>query len=290
MPRPENANGGVPSCDHSNQGEIMYVRGPGRSLLVHEAKHITSGGYEIFGARSWNPGWIEEGTAFSASEKTSRAASGIAPGQRVTAADIFVDAGIESASTQNMRAATALARVYLAAAPIASVLGNPVPNPGESNFYASSWFFHRFLEDAYGDGSGVEPFLTMNRQIGGPAGIEAATGASMDRLFGEFMLAIAVDDEPVARARTARRFSAYDFAGIGEAEYEPTLQHAPWPVVEASESYGSYEWSFDAWTTAPVFFDFSASSTSGLVIEVLRKDGGPVDPEQRFATVVVRLE
>jgi hypothetical protein len=286
LPRPEHAAPGAGSCPTSNEAEIMYVAGPGRFLLTHEAKHVSSFGWAFFGGRGMHPGWIEEGTAVVASEKASRLASGVSPTTRAGPAEIL-PGGAVTDDSQNMWAVVATARRFLAAAPVASLVGNPNPNPGGSSFYSASWFFHRFLEDAYGTGDGIAPLRGQNTVEAGIAGIEALTGTSMPELLVRFMAAIAVDDVPAARAAATHTFKGYDFGALADAEPYAAYQLGSWPIPEAAGVFQDGTWMLDAWYTAPTFFTFNTDGHRPYV-EILAGDGTALAPEHDVVVTVTR--
>jgi hypothetical protein len=256
-------------------------------LLAHEAKHVTSVAWTLYGGRASQPAWIEEGTAVLASELASRHASGIAPTRRVGAAEVYV--GGQRPATESdsylMWAAAIVAHNYLAAAPLSGITGDPVPNPSGASFYGASWLFHRYVIDAYGAGDPHGMMRRLNTVSGGPAGLEAETGRTLSQLFTELMQAVLVDDLPEARQASARRFESYAFADVLAADPVST----DWPAFVGKGGFVANVWDLPTWETSANLFELSTEGTEPLEIEVLRGDGAPVGPEQDVALLIVRV-
>ncbi|MEN8374223.1 MAG: Ig domain-containing protein [Gemmatimonadota bacterium] len=288
VPRPEHAVEGFASCPASNESEIIYVRAPGKALFAHEAKHVSSGGWFTYGGREPHRApWIEEGTAVLASELASRHAAGVAPTQRIGAADVYV-AGqrpVPDDPSYLMWAATVTGYNYLAAAPFSGITGDPNPNPNGSSFYGASWLFHRYVLDQYGAGDPHGLMRRLNTVSGGVAGLEAETGRPIASLFTELMEAALVDDEPAARSAAAHRFQSYDFGDIIESDPAGVT----WPPFIARVGFGAGTWDLPTWETSSNLFEFVASGTQDQLLSLTRGDGTEVTPEHDVALLVVRV-
>lgn len=280
FPRPEHAVSGG-TCSYSNEGEVTYYNRPSSDFylgsLVHEAKHISSHGWAIFGGRGYNPSWIEEGTAEIAKEKSSRDASALADGEEARAADAQT-----TREGYGMYVVNARARSFLRASPASGIIGTPSPNPNGSTYYGSSWLLHRYLADTYAAGDEDAFFRTMNTTGGGVAAIEQATGRSLSALLVELMAAVAVEGQPAARAAATTRFRSYDFVDIA-AQYAGT-----WPYALGVGPFRTGDAELSTYYSAPSFFDFEAGSEP-MRLDALGLGGENALADDDVAVTVTRI-
>lgn len=290
LPRPEHAADTVVSCAQSNEGEIVYHRSGSPYTYIHEIRHIASHGRYLFDVdAAQRSSWVEEGTAVMASEMLSRRAAGIAPGQRVSAADVYVDAGLPSWETYYLWVAPLNGYGYLAASPLSGLISTPSPNPNRASIYGSGWLFHQYLVDRFADGDPTPFLLQLLENGGGVDDTGNRVGVPWPDLLTDFMSAILVEDVPEARALTDNRFVSYDFEDIIDSEQRPEYQEGHWPALQADEPFGDFDWKIETWRTAANLFQLSADGEGPLLVEVLSGDGGPVDAEEDAGFVVVRV-
>lgn len=284
-PRLEHLNAGF-YCPGSNEMEITYFLRPDsdyyRGVGVHEAKHISSHGYAVFGGRSFNPSWIEEGTAEIANEMASRDAAGFADGAEVGLSDIY-PGGSLTANTYALAVMHSRARTFLKASPLSALIGDPSPNPSGSTIYGASWLFHRYLVDAYSGGNENAMVLALNTVSSGPSRISTVTGQSMATLLSEFLTAIAVEGASAAEAAQSKKMVSYDHAGIASGFAET------WPYVESSTGFTSGTFDLSTHYTSPNFFDFAGPSAAHLRLDAFDTSGSPLSATPDVVLRVVRI-
>jgi hypothetical protein len=288
-PLPENYNAGGSTCAGSNEAEIFYTLSLNHdwflSVMVHEVKHLSSIGYAIFDGRGFHSElWLEEGTAEIASELSSRSAIGAAEGAEVRFAQ-FYSGTLPTREGFGIAILQARVRDFLRAAPINSVIGNPLPNPYNSSFYGSGWLFHRYLADAYAAGQGGEAafFRRLNTEGTGPGGIEAVVGRSFAELMTEFATAIMVEGQPQARNALQKRFRSYDFQEIA-SRFAGT-----WPYVNSTGAYSTGDIQTTAIFGGLGLHDFVSSGTPLQRLDLFRNDAGLISVPDDVVLTVVRL-
>lgn len=285
FPRLEHVAAGY-YCASSNEGEITYYNRPSSDFylgsLVHEAKHISSHGWAIFGGRGYNPSWIEEGTAEIAKEKSSRAASGVRDGAQVDRAGIYPSGSLTRA-TYGMGVVHSRARAFLKAAPLSGIIGNPSPNPSGSTYYGSSWLLHRWLADAFADGDEAAFFRAMNTGGTGIAAIQDATGRTFSELLAGFMTALAVEGSGAARAAAPLRFRSYDFADIA------TVASGTWPYALGTGAFRTGDVSLPTYYSAPSFFEFEAAGGDPLRLDALTGEGLDTRADDEVVLTITRI-
>ena len=237
-------------CAGSNGMELVYISEsllsalgaePGVrhyqvfSTTVHEVKHVSSL-YRRWAADDFHPTWIEEGTAEIAAEMSSRkameAAGGVARGA-VLNRDAYPLRDGSIISPENFGMLVGLARTTASySASVNSLTGNP--SAGHS-FYGTSWHFHRFLGDAYGNaaGNGEGPLFTAlndTATASGAPGIEQVTGKPVAVLVEEYVTAMMFNG--TGAPQPERSFSTYDFPSATFELFRPEGQPDglyPWP-------------------------------------------------------------
>ncbi|MCY4574827.1 MAG: Ig-like domain-containing protein [Gemmatimonadetes bacterium] len=280
------------ACARSNQMELVYMsetqlRALGSEqentyyqalpTIVHEMKHISSL-YRRTAAGSFHPTWIEEGTAEIAAERSSRkamqAAGGLAQEALLTRDDYPPRDG-SIISPENYGVLTVLARTTLAYTAYNNSLVMD-PAPGHS-FYGSSWHFHRFLGDAYGDASeraDGDFFTALNdtTATAGTAGMEEITGQSISALILEYATAMMLNGTGVQQPQ--RTFHTYDFPSATHQLFRPDFQPDglyPWPRTGGAPApFRSGTWIGGLAPAGIRFYDFRSDGTGdGIEIEVL---------------------
>jgi hypothetical protein len=287
-PLQENYNAGGFYCTGSNEGEVFYTLSPQSDfflgVLVHEAKHISSHGYAIFGGRGFQPSWIEEGTAEIANELAGRSAIGAVEGAELRFADFYAGT-LPTPEGYAIAVIQARARTFLRAAPINSVIGNPNPNPNQSTYYGASWMFHRYLADAYAAAHGGEAafFRRLNTQGTGLSEIQNVVGRPFTELLTEFATAIMVEGQPQARNALQKRFRSYDFQEIA-SRFAGT-----WPYLNSIGVYSTGDIQTTAIFGGLGLHDFVSPGTPLQRLDLFRNDAGLISVPDDVVLTVIRL-
>lgn len=291
MPRPEHAADPFFACEESNEAEIMYVRGPGTYLMVHEARHIASQGWRIWGGTPVQPRFIEEGTAVMASELAGRRAAGVPHGHRVRSDEVYTEGDTPPWDRYFLWVTPIIAQRWLSAAPQSALVADPRPNTAGSSVYHAGWFFHRYLVDRFAGGSPSPLLFDLTAGGRGYDHVAETVGVPWHDLLIDFMAAILVDDVPDARAATSSRFVSYDFADILAAERrEEYLDARDWPPFQADVPFGEFRWDVESWWSSPNLFRISAEGGGApLLLDVTTPDGEEVEERDDVAMVVVRV-
>lgn len=266
------------TCAASNQEAVLYARVPTstatgfqdgntadswfrstRTVIIHETKHVTSFAEKL--SRGGTPNgffsrdqWLEESSAMLAEELWARGVFGYAQrGNTTYAQSIFCERrptpNDKWPQCQPPKPISMLDHFYYAYefeanADTRSMLG-PVASD-DFTFYGIGWLFLRWVLDQYAPS---EPAfltnMTLERARPGIENIENLTGKSFPQLFGEFSLALALDDYPNFVPRNPRHtvpswnlremFNSLsvDFAG------SPYFTK-PVPLKTRSSSFGSF--------------------------------------------------
>ena len=293
-------------CPWSNEMELVYFHanmfhalsapdGGYQALptMVHEVKHVSSL-YKRWQGGGFHPSWVEEGGAEIAAEVSSRkaieATGGVAMGATFTR-DSYPPRDGSIISPENYGVLLRLVRMSL------SYAGGPnslTTDPGDHHsFYGTSWHFHRFLGDAYGNAAEkaeARIFAELNASLtpAGTRGIEQVVGSRMAVLLEEYAAAMIFGG--TGAPQPLRAFRTYDFRS---ATYDLFRRNSaarpdglyPWPVTGASPS--AFQDAVHEYELAPAgiaFFDFE-SDGSGHGIEVEVVVGGP----GAFRVLVARI-
>ena len=237
-------------CPWSNQMELIYFNastlhavggapddGHYQALptMVHEMKHISSL-YLRSRVRRYHPSWIEEGTAEIAGEISSRrameAVGGVARGDMLTR-QAYPPRDGSIITPENYGMLVRLARTSLSyTAPVNSLIINPVD---EHTFYGTSWHFHRFLGDAYGDAAARDDamfFRALNDTIAPPGveGIRVVTEKSVQQHLEDYAAAMMLNG--TGAPPPEHSFTTYDFPSATFELFRPDYQPEglyPWP-------------------------------------------------------------
>ncbi|NNM33672.1 MAG: hypothetical protein HKO53_11435, partial [Gemmatimonadetes bacterium] len=235
----------VGSCNSSNEQELIYFGNDviggiaddnfqSLPVLVHEMKHVSSLYRRL--VSTFHPVWIEEGSAEIAAEISSRKAMEVA-GDVNQGAELTRDAfpASDIADEDNYGVLIRLVRMINSySSPVNSLTDNPVES-SDHTFYGTSWHFHRFLGDAYGDAANKADgalFLQLNDSLtaSGTAGFTAVLGQSTQVLLEEYAVAMMLNG--TGAPQPARRFTTYDFTTASEIlrpEFQPPGTY-PWPA------------------------------------------------------------
>ena len=301
-------------CSWSNEMELVYYNEilfdqlehapdsghyQALSTMAHEVKHLNSL-YVRTRMGSYHPSWIEEGTAEIAAEMSSRrameAVGGVARGARLDK-DAYPPPREGIVITpENFGVLLRLARMT---ASYSGVLNSLSVNPGPLHtYYGTSWHFHRFLGDAYGNAAtgGDGPFFTAlndSTTLPGANGIIVVTGKSMSELLAQYAAAMMLNGTEAPAP--APGFTTYDFPSAADLPpetfelFHPELQPAglyPWAHT-GIEPAGFHDATYSG-TLAPGgirFHEFESDGTgSGIEVEV-----STTDERGAVRVVVVRL-
>lgn len=237
-------------CSWSNQMELIYFNetmfhavggapddGHYQALgtMVHEMKHVSSL-YRRSRAGRYHPSWIEEGTAEIAGEISSRkameAVGGVAQGALLTR-EAYPPRDGSIITPENYGMLLRLARTSRSyTAPVNSLTTDPVD---EHTYYGTSWHFHRFLGDAYGNAAANEDgafFRSLNDTTAppGPEGIRIVTGKSVEQHLEEYAAAMMLNG--TGAPPPEHSFTTYDFPSATFELFRPDFQpegRYPWP-------------------------------------------------------------
>ncbi len=283
------------ACAGSNQMELVYLNeillralGPEQEntyyqalpTIVHEMKHVSSLYLRTL-AEDFHPTWIEEGSAEIAAERSSRkameAAGGVAQGALLTRDDYPPRDG-SIISPENYGVLARLARTTLSyTAYNNSLVMNPSP---EHSFYGSSWHFHRFLGDAYGNAArrADGDFFTALNDTTVPAGVEGleeVTGQPISQLIVEYATAMMLNGTNAPQPGLA--FHTYDFPSATFQLFRPEFQPGgfyPWPRTGPEPArFHSGTWVGGLAPAGIRFYDFQSDGTgAGIEIEVFARD------------------
>ncbi|MDA1104639.1 MAG: Ig-like domain-containing protein [Gemmatimonadetes bacterium] len=248
------------NCAGSNQGEVMYFDNEvinnmddptdpsflALSVMAHELKHITSLYHSVRRAPpQFHNLWIEEGTAEIAQTMASRVAwaaiGGPAVGSVLDAADISdwntANQGI-APEMWGIVGQIADVIVALSTQPN-SLITNPAGASSFHTFYASSWHWHRFIGDAYGNASTPladgQLFKEMTDSLtpSGPAALAQVTGRTFDQLYEDLIVAMSL--HRTSQPEPTRAFSTWDLVDVTAIFANPpdvAPPHSyPWPIT-----------------------------------------------------------
>ncbi len=246
-------------CASSNEGEVVYFSEDvinsmeetnpsylALSVMAHEVKHVTSL-YHSLARGAFHSLWIEEGTAEIAQTMSSRvawAATGGPPIGAVIEGDEII-AAVQATggqvSPEMWGIISELADLIATASTQPnSLITNPAGAAQFHTFYTTSWHWHRFIGDAYGNAT--TPFadgalfveMTDSLTPAGPAAHAAVTGRSFEQLFEEVVVAMSLHDAgpvPVKAFTTWELASSTDIFASPPEVAPPGLY--PWPVTMA---------------------------------------------------------
>ena len=253
----------IDGCVGSNEGEIIYFAGDlisaldpggaedpfyfGLGVVAHEAKHVVSLFNSIARGNEFHELWVEEGTAEIAQGTASRVAwaanGGPALGDPITADDIL--STVRANGDRETREISGIIDILagtvrsLSAQPN-SVITDPTGAPAGHSFYQTSWLWHRFLGDAFGDASEkmdsafFRALTDPSTPAGGAVGEIQLTGvADFEELFELFMVAVSLHGTGHA---TPYPIDTWDFVSAGSVFRDPNpFGDFPWPVTASEQ-------------------------------------------------------
>jgi hypothetical protein len=239
------------SCSASNEMELVRfnantIRGiltgnfQAFGTLVHEVKHVSSlyKGIARFdasnGSDSYQPSWIEEGTAEIAGEMSSRLAWADAGGPAV--GDMIVRSDkVISKESYGVLLRWVRTIFHLGLQPN-GLVATPEGADESHTIYGSGWHFHRWLGDAYGSAA-LSPradaplFTVLNDSLSasGPQGIKDVTGKQWNELMDEYISAFLLNGTGAPQPEW--RITSYDFPDVTTGLLQTQRPgFYPWPV------------------------------------------------------------
>ena len=242
----------------SNLGEAFYARVPTvagtgfsadnpdswlremRPAIVHEVKHIASfGAHLVNNATSFEESWLEEGMAFVAEEvwARDRIYSGTTwKGNMVYASTLYCEVRPTwpDCTGKPYVMFDHYSRLYMAldAPGSSSLFGRVADN--DFSFYAVSWSFIRYNADRYATSEvSFLQGITHALDVTGIANIARQTGADPDRMFGNWSLALSLDENAGMAGNVDVNFPSWNtrdiFAGMS-TDYRSNFPKA-YPLV-----------------------------------------------------------
>ena len=278
-------------CPWSNQMELIYFNesmfhavggapddGHYGALptMVHEMKHVTSL-YLRSLLRRYHPSWIEEGTAEIAGEISSRrameAVGGVARGDLLTR-QAYPPRDGSIITPENYGMLLRLVRTSLSYN--ASVNSLVIDAVARHTYYGTSWHFHRFLGDAYGNAAAREDamfFRALNDTTAPPGveGIRVVTGKNVQQHLEDYAAAMMLNG--TGAPPPEHSFTTYDFPSATFELFRPGFQPEglyPWP--HTGREPAGFETATYSGVLAPAgirFHDFvSNGDGDGIDVEV----------------------
>ena len=282
-------------CSWSNEMELVYYNesmfaalanapdsGHYQALptMVHEVKHVSSL-YIRSRLGAYHPSWIEEGTAEIAAEISSRkameAVGGVARGARLNR-DAYPPREGTIITPENYGMLLRLARMTLSySEPLNSINRDPTVN---HTYYGTSWHFHRFLGDAYGNAAAKRDgsfFTALNDSTTptGVAGIEVVTGRNLSRHMEDYAAAMMLNGTGAPEPEPG--FTTYDFPSATFELLRPGFQpEGSYPWVHTGTEPVGFEDAIYSGTLASGairFHEFESDGTGlGIEVEVTSSD------------------
>ena len=283
------------ACSWSNEMELVYFHenmfdmlehapdsGHYQALptMVHEIKHVSSL-YIRARLGAFHPFWVEEGTAEIAAEVSSRmameAAGGVARGGRLNR-DAYPPRNGIIITPENYGVLLRLARMTRS---YSEVLNSITVDPTVGHtYYGTSWHFHRFLGDAYGNAAGRGDgalFTALNDGTAPPGdnGIMVVVGESMGEIVARYAGAMMLNGTGAPEPDYG--FTTYDFPSATSELFRPGDQPEglyPWAHT-GIEPVGFHDAIYSG-TLAPGgirFHEFESDGTgSGIELEISTTD------------------
>jgi hypothetical protein len=278
-------------CAASNQAELTYFNAAlireldegfdqAMETMVHEAKHIVSFWQGIarsrrLGTASYQPSWIEEGSAELAANMAGRRAwaalGGPAPNDLVNGQD-FIDADAANNGSLPSEIFGIILRLFRAQGYLSSQPNGLIISPDGAgtnhSVYGSGWTFLRWLGDAYGGAAAAAYgdrtlFATQNDSLtpAGTQGLLQVTGEpDFSTLLEKFATAVLLHSED--SAPSTGDYTSYDFVDAIElfcfAADDPCDGQSAGPA-------GAWPWPVTATRSGPMYAPFAAGSFTGKI-------------------------
>ncbi len=316
------------TCGTSNFGEFFYGSVPtttGTNLestgnpegwfnfinrtVVHEVKHIAAMAARVANNATFEPSWLEEGTARMAEEVWAR--------QSLHHTAFQGNAGYGTAGSNgllcdfNPANATCLANDPLRRPSFGarrqfnellpklqtpwdwSLFGDGL-GQGGSVFYQTVWSLVRYAIDTYGASDAAFLTALTNATATGTTNLAGVTGVPFDQLVGGWSLALYADDYPgLTGASNVVKFQTWNMRNIYNS-LNTDLSWAgrfntPFPIVPTALSFGS----FTAQQTglrggANAYYELSGSAATAQLLNLRALGGG--NPSNLLRIAIVRLQ
>ncbi|HSG50419.1 MAG TPA: Ig-like domain-containing protein [Longimicrobiales bacterium] len=277
-------------CATSNEAELTYFNAAlireldndftqAFETTVHEVKHISSFWHGIarsrrLNASSYQPSWLEEGSAEIAGNMSARRAwatiGGPLPNERLVGQD-FRDARDANGGTVPEEAFGVILRLFRAQGYLSSQPNGLVVTPSgaddDHSVYGSGWTFLRWLGDSYGDAAllpyrDATFFASQNDSLTPPgiAGLEQLTGETFQTLLEQFALAAMFHMQPGEPLTGG--YTSYDF--VDAIEIFCFATDDPCDGTPAGPA-GSFPWPVTATLNGPLYAPFQEGSFSGSI-------------------------
>ena len=316
------------SCATSNFGEFFYGSVPTREgsnlestaypdgwfnfmnrTVVHEVKHIASMAARVANNATFEPSWLEEGTARLAEEVWARqslhhTAFGANAGYGTAATNgLYCDFNSADATCQAndplRRPSFGVRRQFNEIRPKLvtpwdwSLFGDGTGQSG-SVFYQTVWSFMRYVIDNYASSDAAFLTALTNATATGTTNVSNVAGVPFSDLVGGWSLALYADDYPgLAGATNTLKFQTWNLRNIYAALNLDPLWAArfntPYPIIPSALSYGSF---LAAQTGvrggANAYFEFSGVMTSAQLLNLRALGGGTPPAQLRIA--IARLQ
>ena len=205
---------------------------------------------------------------------------GVARGGRL-ARDAYPPRDGSIISPENYGMLLRLARTILS---YSAAINSLITNPAEQHtYYGTSWHFHRWLGDAYGDAADKADgafFTALNDTTAapGPEGILQVTGKSVQEHLEDYAAAMMLNG--TGAPEPERSFSTYDFPSATFQLLRPDFQPEglyPWPHTGAEPAgFDSGAYAGELAVAGIRFHDFESDGTGDGIELAVSATGGAV--------------
>ena len=306
------------TCAASNEGEYFYAVAPTvagdinvvgspprwrwsmRGTIIHEVKHIVSGGerFARSGGTVFEESWLEETLARISEEVYERERYGFAQraniGYGSAANPVGPYCGVRLACNQ----ARGIVRVFEELGPKWYALpGEYSPlgrlNSSDFSFYATGWSLVRWALDAStGPDSSITRSMTQEPTRTGVTNFSQYMGMSFADALPKWTLAMALDDYPGATPGDATiRQPSWNLRDVfsGYKTDFPSASFDPWPLVPYTVSYGNFALTSRALPGTGELIVLSGTQAAAQLIE-LKADGANAAAPAELRMAIVRIQ
>lgn len=300
---PSSADRGL-SGTFGNRDWFHYVM---PTVIVHEAKHISSFANHVLGAfatgqLSFEETWLEEGTAMHAEEIWARTMNqATLRGNATYANTLYCDfVAHRDLSPCNGRPLTMFdhwVRLYrhMAAVETRTIFGDPGAGAGSGTFYGSAWMFVRWLIDhSAGDDAAFLGALNRDAVLSGVTNIEVRAGRPFAQLLAEWNLALALDDRngfnPANPRLTVPSWNLVDVFGgaFSDQTTGSNLFALEYPLVPRPITYPAFSETRTVTAGSASFFELSGTHAGRQVIELAGPGG--VNAPSGLGIAIARIQ